>query len=231
MDKIYSRKRIRIPKIKPKKINWLKIYFCVIIIVLLASIGAFIAASYPIFIASCKSAACSKAVNITNEEIENVMNYYTYNDLMDIEKDANQKVTFMKYNTIMINQLVSQVTKNIQKRIDNAPTTMVYINYGSVSGITILKNFGPKFEIELESAGSINTQLKSEFQSVGVNQTIHKIYLEISTNIGILTPIGSYNKEVNSKVLLTEAIIVGEVPQTYYNLEGIREDDILNVLE
>lgn len=133
MDKIYSRKRIRIPRIKPQKVNWFKIYIVLIIIVILASLGGFIAASYPIFIASCKTAAGSKAVNILNEEVENVMNYYTYNDLMEIEKDSNGNVTLMKANTILINQLTSKIVKNVQQRIDNSPTTKVDINYGSVS--------------------------------------------------------------------------------------------------
>lgn len=198
---------------------------------MIASLGGFIAASYPIFIASCKTAATSKAVNILNEEVANVMNYYTYNDLMKIEKDSNGNVTLMEANTILINQLTSKIVLNIQKRLDNVPTTMVYINYGSVSGITFLKNFGPKFDIELESAGAITTQMKSEFQSVAVNQTIHKIYLELATNVSILTPIGSFGNKVDSQVLLTEAVIVGDVPQTYYNLEGMTGDDTLNVLE
>lgn len=94
-----------------------------------------------------------------------------------------------------------------------------------------MKNFGPKFEIELESSGRITTQIKSEFYSVSVNQTIHKIYLELTTRVGILTPVGSFGKDVDSKVLLTEAVVVGEVPQTYYNLEGMTGDDTLNVLE
>lgn len=98
-------------------------------------------------------------------------------------------------------------------------------------GITILKNFGPKFEIELETAGKIDAELKSEFESTGVNQTLHKVYLEVSNSISILTPFGCYEKDLDSDILLTEAVIVGEVPDTYYNLEGMKQDDTLNVLE
>jgi len=91
MDKIYSRKRIKLPKIKPKKINKFRFFLILTIFVLVVGIGSFIAASYPIFIASCKTAAGSKAVNILNEEVEKVMNYYTYNDLMEIEKDEKRQ--------------------------------------------------------------------------------------------------------------------------------------------
>ena len=144
MDKIYSRKRIKLPEFK-KKIPHKKKKFRALISWGIFIIGIciiwFIAESYPIFVASCKTAAGSKAVKILNEEVENVMNYYTYNDLMKIEKDANGNVTLMNSNTILINQLVSKIANNIQTRIDNAPTTMVYINYGSVSR----NNFFEKF--------------------------------------------------------------------------------------
>lgn len=137
----------------------------------------------------------------------------------------------MQANTVLLNQIISQITNNIQTRIDQTPTTMVYINYGSVSGIRLLKNFGPKFDIELETAGSITPHIKSEFESVGINQTLHKIYLELNNSIGILTPIGSFGKDVASKVLLTEAVIVGEVPDTYYNLEGLHTSEAMEVME
>lgn len=231
MDKIYSRKRIRLPKRKHKKVNKLFGFLLLIIGIILVGMVSFIMASYPIFVASCKTAANSKAIHIVNSEVDNVMSGYTYNDLMDIEKDENGNVTLLKANTVLVNQITARIASNIQKRIDESPTTMVYINYGSVSGITILKNLGPKFEIELETAGKMNRKIKSEFESVGVNQTLHKIYIELDTSISILTPIGSYGQDVNSEVLLTEAVIVGDVPQTYYNLEGLNRSDALEVME
>lgn len=231
VDKIYSRARIKFPKIKFRKKNKFCILVLIILGIIIASIISFIIMSYPIFVASCKTAASSKAVNIVSDEVENVMEGYTYNDLIDIEKDESGKITLMKANTVLINELTAKISSNIQGRIDNSPTTMVYINYGSVSGISILKNFGPKFEIELESAGKIDTKVQSEFQSVNINQTIHKIYLELTTSVSILTPLGSFGKDVESKVLLTEAVIVGDVPENYYNLEGVTKDDTLNMLE
>lgn len=231
MDKIYSRKRICFPKRKRKRINKLYGFLFFIIGILLIGVISFVVASYPIFVASCKTAASSKAIHIVNSEVENVMNGYTYNDLMDIEKDENGNVTLLKANTVLVNQITAKIASNIQKRIDESPTTMVYINYGSVSGITILRNLGPKFDIELETAGRITRKIKSKFESVGVNQTLHKIYIELDTSISILTPIGSYGQDISTEVLLTEAVIVGDVPETYYNLEGLNRSDALEVME
>lgn len=234
MDKIYSRTRIRIPKIrkrKPKKIHKIRNFLILILLIVIVAIGSFIYAAYPILIASCETAAGSRANHIVNEEVSKVMSDYTYNDLIDVEKDGNGEVVLMKSNTVLINQITSKIVANIQKAIDNTPRIMVYINYGSVSGVSVLKNLGPKFDIELEAAGRINTELKSEFEGVNVNQTLHKIYLNLNTSISILTPVGCFGRNVDSKVLLTEAVIVGDVPETFYNLEGLNRSDALEVME
>ena len=101
----------------------------------------------------------------------------------------------------------------------------VYINLGSVYGISVLKYIGPKFKIELETSGNIETNLKNEFQSVGINQTLHKLILNVTTKISVLTPFGSFGNPIESNVLLVESVIVGEIPDTYYDFNGEAEED------
>ena len=147
------------------------------------------------------------------------MKNYTYNDLISIEKDSNGNITLMKADVIEINKIVSEIISNIQKEFDKIPRLTVAINMGSVSGISILKNVEPKFDIELESAGTVNYNINTKFESVGINQTYHKIFLVIDTNIGILTPFSTFGKDINTEVLLTEAVIVGKVPESYFDVD------------
>ena len=66
----------------------------------------------------------------------------------------------------------------------------------------------------------------------GINQTHHKIYLDIDSRVGILTPFATFGKDIKSEVLLTEAIIVGEVPDSYYNLDGVQNpNETYNFIE
>ena len=121
---------------------------------------------------------------------------------------------------------------NIQREFDKIPQITVFINMGTVTGVSMLKNLEPKFEMELESAGNISSIVRTEFKSVGINQTHHKIYLKIDARVGILTPFSAFGKDINTEVLISEAIIIGEVPDTYYNLEGMDEtEDTYNFIE
>lgn len=38
-----------------------------------------------------------------------------------------------------------------------------------------------------------------------------------------MTPFDTFSKDIHSDVILTEAIIVGEVPSSYYDLDGIED--------
>lgn len=74
--------------------------------------------------------------------------------------------------------------------------------------------------------------MKSEFVSQGINQTIHRVYLEVRCKVNILTPFRDIEKDITNQVLLIENVIVGRIPETYYNLEGLNpESDALEVMQ
>lgn len=229
-DKLYSRWRIKFPNIR--ELKSVKAILLIMFFSCLISIAMFLKSAYPVLKASCETAASSKGNKIINDQVYKVMQNYTYNDLIKIDKDINGKITLIEANSLEINKITSQINSNIQKEFDKIPRITVFINMGTISGISVLQNVEPKFNIELESAGNIKSMIRTEFKSVGINQTHHKIYLKIDARVGILTPFSSFGKDIASEVLLSEAIIVGEVPDTYYNLEGMDEtEDTYNFIE
>lgn len=100
--------------------------------------------------------------------------------------------------------------------------------YHGISGLSVIS---PNIKIAMERSGRIETQINSEFTAVGINQTLHRIYLDLSCSIGVLTPFKTITKSVSSKVLLTETVIVGEVPSTYYNYDNLGFEDVLNTIQ
>ena len=91
---------------------------------------------------------------------------------------------------------------------------------------------GHGVKITISTTGSVETDLKSEFVAQGINQTLHRVYLEVKCNVDILTPFENITKEITNQVLLMENVIVGNTPNTYYNLEGMNgNNDELEVIE
>lgn len=230
MGNIYTRWRIKLPRLRDLKS--VKAIMLIAFFTILIVIGMFLRSAYPVLKSSCITAASSKGNKIINDEVFKVMQNYTYNDLITIDKDINGRISLIEANSVKINEIITKINSNIQKEFDKIPRITVYLNMGTISGISALKNVEPKFEMELESAGNISSNIKTEFKSVGINQTHHKIFLHIDARVGILTPFSAFGKDIESDVLISEAIIVGEVPDTYYNLEGMDEaDDTFNFIE
>ena len=104
--------------------------------------------------------------------------------------------------------------------------------YGSFTGIHLLSGRGPGVKIRISSIGNVETDLRSEFISQGINQTLHRVYLQVKCEVNILTPFQNINREITNQVLLAENVIVGKIPSTYYNLEGLQStSQALEIIE
>ena len=79
--------------------------------------------------------------------------------------------------------------------------------------------------------GSVETDLRTEFREAGINQTLHRIYLEVRCNVTILTPYDTITETIVNQVLLVEGVIIGNIPDAYYNLEGLNSDQMLEMLD
>ena len=95
----------------------------------------------------------------------------------------------------------------------------------------MLAGRGPGVKIRISSIGDVETDLRSEFTAQGINQTLHRVYLQVKCNVNILTPFDNISRDITNQVLLIENVIVGNIPNTYYNLEGLNCNDALEVIE
>lgn len=125
MHKIYSRPRIRIPKVlingeginnhKNKKITKI----IIILIIAFSTVKIVLDAVYPIFDTLCEAKAKSIATIVSNEQATNVMKEHSYDELFTLEKDNNNNITMVKSNVLAINEIISDVAVKIQEDIDN----------------------------------------------------------------------------------------------------------------
>ncbi len=239
MHKIYSRPRIRIPKIiinsgkrfkEPKTEKMIRIV--IILIIAFSIVKLVLDAVLPIFDTLCENKAKSIATIVSNQEATNVMKEHTYDELFTIQKDNNGNITMIQSNVIPINEIISDIAIKIQNQIDSKGREDIEIALGSFTGFKLFAGKGPGIKIRISSIGSVETDLKSEFGSKGINQTLHRVYLQVKCKVNILTPFENMEKEIVNQVLLAENVIVGNIPDTYYNLEGIEgANDTLEVWE
>lgn len=246
IEKIYSRNRIKIPKIPTntniveKKVkydneNFIKIRkiskIGIILLIAFLVSNVIIEAVEPVIDKQCITMAKSIATKISNEQATIVMADYTYGDLVSITKDENENIKMISSNMITINKIISDIPILIQNELEKVDNNHFYIKLGSFTGSKLLSGRGPNVEIKMSSIGNVETDLKSEFTEAGINQTLHRIYLEVKCNVTILTPFNSIEEQIVNQVLLAEGIIVGNIPDTYYNLHGVGEENYIDLME
>ena len=80
--------------------------------------------------------------------------------------------------------------------------------------------------VRIVPVSAVSAVFSTEFESAGINQTRHKIYLSLQTTVRLVIPSGAKQVALGSQVLVAESIIVGEVPSSYVNVPEV--GDALN---
>ena len=125
MYKIYSRPRLRLPKViqnmgnNNKKISKKMATIIIILVIAFSTMKYVLDAVSPIFDTLCESKAKSIATTVSNEQAITVMKDYTYEDLFTVEKDANDNITMIKSNVTNMNEITSKIATKIQEELDN----------------------------------------------------------------------------------------------------------------
>ena len=165
----------------------------------------------------------TKALELANKSInksvaEVVKGQINYKDLMNVQLDSDGKITMIQANTVMMNEMASNVALEIQDELKKVKSTTSYIPIGTALGSPILAKYGPQLRVSIEPIGTVSVDFKTKFESSGINQTIPIIYIEATTKVRVVIPLTTSTQEVNAQIPVCETIIVGDVPQSYVNI-------------
>lgn len=210
------------PLKKLKKGIILAVIFLVIVVVCiytLNSVSPTIVAFSEAKIKSLTTAAVNSAI------FEVMLEPISYVDLVSIEKNADGEITLIAANSMIINKLARDMAQSTETYIEKMGEQDVKIPIGTLSGSPLLAGKGFKVTIRVLPLGSVKCQFVSEFETAGINQTRHKIYLDVVATISIVLPTSQSIVKTNTPVLVSESIIVGKVPDTYLSAGSIFGQD------
>lgn len=147
---------------------------------------------------------------------------FDYKKMINIEKDSNGKITLVQADTAELNRLSAEMVNSCNKKLDELQDLGVSVPLGFMSNNSVIHQLGPDVKVKMTQVGNITTKYDSVFESAGINQTRHKIYLNVKVNLRVVVPLRSKDIEIESQIPISETIIVGETPQTAIDLGGIK---------
>lgn len=172
-----------------------------------------------------KSKALStRAMNSAIADV--IMGSIVYEDLVNIITDELGNISMIQANSLEINNLSKDLAQTTETRIEEYGRNGIKIPLGTFFGMPMFVGRGPQVRIKMNPVGSINCSFTSNFESAGINQTVHKIYLNITASVGVVLPLKSQKFTTSQQVLICESIIVGQVPEVYLYSDQL--DTLLN---
>ncbi len=175
--------------------------------------------------ASIKSLT-SKSVNSAVQTVLNNTN--VYDELIQINTDKDGNISNFAVKSILINKLGKEIGKTAQQNLEAVGSSGIEIPLGTLTGVPLLVGLGPTLNFKVQPIGSFSSTFSSEFISAGINQTNHRIYLNIKALVSLVMPTASRSISTNAQILLCESIIVGKVPDTYLNSSSL--DEMMNLI-
>lgn len=154
----------------------------------------------------------SKMVNESVEEII-LSNNINYSDIAVKLMDEN-KLSSVEIRTENVNKIQSQIINKIHEKLNEKSNNEISIPIGSVSDSYFLSGRGPEIKVKFLPEGTVDTELKSNFSSSGINQTCHTISIDIKAEAVVILPSESFVISSDSECILAESLIIGDVPFT-----------------
>ena len=144
-----------------------------------------------------------------------------YDRIVYFEKDLNGKITALKTNMSEVNRLKTSILNIINDEILAMDTTDLGIPIGSLILPEFFSGRGLQIPIQILSISNSDAGFESHFTEAGINQTLQKIIMNVSVDVSILVLGRTESFTVTSQVVVAETIIVGQVPDTFFQTGGL----------
>lgn len=143
-----------------------------------------------------------------------------YDRLVNIQRDDTGQIMAITSDMASINELRGQVVDKVLGTISAIDVHDLGVPLGSLFDLDLVWAKGPEIQVHSLVAGTVSAQMSSEFTSSGINQTLHRIVLNVEVPLTVLLPGIVVKTEVAAAVCVAETVIVGRVPETYLSLGG-----------
>ncbi|GIM47184.1 sporulation protein YunB [Collibacillus ludicampi] len=143
-----------------------------------------------------------------------------YDKLIDLTQDRDGHVVAARLNFAETAKIQGEATSIVQGVLRDLQENKIEIPLGQAFHSTVFSTVGPKITLTMIPYGSARSWVETEFKQAGINQTLSIIYLNIETQVGAIVPLASKQVQVQTKIPIAYTVLVGDVPQYFYDATG-----------
>lgn len=168
------------------------------------------------------------ASNVVNEAVNTQISQgnIQYDDLVTLQRDNSGNITALTTNMQTMNQFKTQLLKTLDDEIHGVGDDEIGVPSGNLTGFQLLSGRGPRIPVKIVAVASSDANFSGEFSDAGINQTIHRIMLNVSLDLLILLPAGTVTERVTTDVCVAETVLLGQVPESYTYFNSVGSDAV-----
>ena len=176
--------------------------------------------------ATIRALAQTQVINATSDLINDAIDKQIekgtiqYDRIVYFEKDLNGNITALKTNMSEVNRLKTDILNLINDEILDMDTSDLGIPVGSLILPELMSGKGPEIPVKIISIRNSEGSFESQFTEAGINQTLQQLTMHVSIDVSILVLGSAESFTVSSQVVVAETIIVGKVPDTFFQTGG-----------
>ena len=167
----------------------------------------------------CEDSAIKEINTLMEDEVFSHPDEFA--DLVVLERDSDNRITALRTDIIAVGNVKARIVNGLFDRLDYLEETQTEVPLGTVFAPNLFTGMGPRVKVGLAGLAQMEAQFVSAFTSAGINQTRHRILIEVHAGFRILTPFGG---EIVSTYPVTDTVIVGTVPERYTYIGGSGSD-------
>ena len=170
--------------------------------------------------------AQTQVINTTSDLINDAIDQQIatgdilYDRIVYFEKDLDGRITALKTNMSEVNRLKTQVLNIINDEILALDASELGIPLGNIFFPEFLSGRGMAIPVEILAIRNSDASFTSDFSEAGINQTLHRLNMEVRVEVYVLVQGRKERITVNSQVMVAETIIIGQVPDTLLQTGG-----------
>ena len=204
--------------LKKKRKKGLFFYYFICFIVCFALLLVFCDTRIrPVIKRKVRDCARTETVYIINrtllKEIEELK--IKYSDLAIVSRNESDEITSIETDTFAVNRFKAKFALSVTEALREIEQFDFKIRLGTLLGPEFLTNTGPEIPFKVASSEFVQTEITSDFEESGINQTLHQIYLDVTINVCCYFPGYTTSATVQTELTLAETIIVGTVPSFF----------------
>ncbi|MBQ9860280.1 MAG: hypothetical protein IJO76_06370 [Clostridia bacterium] len=201
--------------------NWRRLVIPGLLVVLL--LAEFIRCR-PILTAFAESQAVWIATKTTNRVAEQVLLQHAdlCGNMVQTQYTDNHLLSSVFVDTAAVNTVRTAITDGVMTELEAYSSITTGIPLGTLFGPDALSGWGPLVRFPMSVTATVLSDVSSSLEAVGMNQSKYRVLVHVDVSLYVVTPSGRSSVGATLSYPLTEAVLLGEVPD---NLTEVYGDD------